>query len=301
MEQTEEIIKETEAKAPRRRVPKKKPRKKGDAHERDLKRRREKYKPIHRKNLKKRQNARAYKKRRKAFLAEKKAKGDVFGFYRVVTTRNRVQTGEVGTFGWMLNAMDAFNDYAEKHNSGVICEKRYVKATDQPAEEFHEEVLLLKRIDPEVDDGVRAFRNEDGMFVDHIISNNKKYAIIAKSDVYTPETYHVYGYSPLTDKKTGRWIFDNIVNRDCSRDNFKSVFMLNNKLIVKYNDDFDMVICKNSDECARLYEGLRVNTDRKNKFVAYTGFVVNSMKSRYYDMIEEKTGWPRSAIVSTKT
>ena len=215
--------------------------------------------------------------------------------------RDREQVGELGTSRWLLRAMGKFNDYVREHNDGVICDKRYTKKSGEVGTYFKDEILVLKLIDPKTDDGVRAFRNEDGMFVDHIVSNNSKYAIIAKSDVYTPETYQVYGYSPMNDKKTGRWIYDNIIAKDCSRDNFKSVFVLNNKLIVQYDGDFDLVICDSKDECVRLYEGLRAEAGPDNKFVAFAGFVVNSMKSRYYSMISEKTGWSDNRVRACTT
>lgn len=275
--------------------------KKEEAHKRELKRRREKYRPIHKKNLRKRQNARAYNKRKKALLAQRKAAGDVRGYYRIVLMHNRDQVDELKSAWWLHNAMARFDEYVKKHNDGVICEVRTKRDDKRHDKESHDEILLLKHIDPTVDDGIRSFRNKDGIFVDHIVANNKSYAIINKSDVYTPELFHVYGYNPVTDKKTGRWIYDNIIAKDCSKENFKNVFVMDNKLIIMYNGDFDLVICKDNDTCSRLYEGLRLETGKQKMFVQFTGNATKAMKPKYYDMIQEKTGWNRKVLSSRKT
>ena len=161
------------------------------------------------------------------------------------------------------------------------------------------EILLLKRIE-EGADGVRELRNEEGMFIENRIANNDRYAIISKTDWYIPETYNVYGYSPITDRKTGRWIFDNIINKDCCRENLKNVFMCDNKLVVQYNSGFDFVLCKNPDECLRLYNGLEQATGKKNRFVLYSGYLVEARKSWFYDEMEKKTGWDREKIYRKK-
>ena len=274
---------------------------KEESKKKAAKRRRELYKPIHKKNLKKKQNARYYRKKKQAIAALRKATGDVRGYYRVVLMHNRGQVDELKASWWLHTAMARFEEYVKKHNDGVICEKQVKRDADRNEHEYHDEILLLKKVDTSVDDGVRSFRNKDGLFVDHIVANNKNYAIIAKSDVYTPEVFNVYGYSPMNDKKTGRWIFDNLISNDCSRENFKNVFILDNKLVIQHGTDFDLVICRNPDECSRLYEGLRLETGTKNKYVQYSGNVVKSMKPRFYDMIQEKTGWIRRAVTVSKT
>lgn len=143
-------------------------------------------------------------------------------------------------------------------------------------------------------------RDENGCFVNVTISNNNSYAIISKQDWYIPETYNVYGYNPVTDRKTGRWIFDNIINKDCSMDNIKSVFMCDNKLIVQYTSDIDFVLCKTKEECRRLYNGLEKATDKSNKTILYNHELVDSMKPWLYDMLEEKTGWNRKVFYKNK-
>ena len=124
--------------------------------------------------------------------------------------------------------------------------------------------------------------------------------MIAKKDWYIPETYNVYGYNPVTDRKTGRWIFDNIINKNCCMDNIKNVFMCENKLIVQYTSDIDFVVCKSKEECRRLYNGLEENIGENRKTVFFNNELAKGMRSWLYDIIEEKTGWRRGAILKKK-
>jgi len=274
--------------------------KKEETHKNRLKRRREAYKPIHLKNLRKKQNQRAYAKRRRAALELHKKKGDVYGFYRIILTKNHKQYDELSYSWWMLTAYDKFNKYIEGNHKDVICEKIISQSNKQDAEPVKYEILLLKKIDPNVDDGVRELRDENGLFVENKIKNRTTYAIIAKSDWYIPETYNVYGYNPVSDRKTGRWIYDNIINVNCNKYNLKNVFMCDNKLIIQYDTDFDFVLCKNKNECLRLYNGLERAKDKKNKFVIFSGYLVDARKPWLYNELEKKTGWDRETLYKKK-
>ena len=273
---------------------------KEEQHQAKLKRRREAYKPIHLKNLRRRQNRKAYLKRRRVILEEHRKNGDAYGFYRIVLTKNYNQFDELSYSWWMLTAFKKFNKYIEENREGVICEKQIAQSNIQDNEPVKYEILLLKKIDPEVDDGVRSFRNEAGMFIENKIANNTKYAIISKADWYIPETYNVYGYNPVSDRKTGRWIFDNIINKDCCRENTKNVFMCDNKLIVQYDSGLDFVLCKNSSECLRLYNGLEHAMGKKNRFVIFSSYLVDARKSWLYNELEKKTGWNREKLYQKK-
>lgn len=274
--------------------------KKAETHKRMLKKKREQYKPIHLKNLQRKKNQKYYKKKRAKELAERYKRGDVYGFYRIVITKNYEQVKELSYSWWMLNAYDKFNKYIKDNNEDVICEKIIAQSNIQNEAPIVNEILLLKKINPEEDNGVRELRNEYGTFIEHKIINNSKYAIIAKSPWYIPETYNVYGYNPVTNRKTGRWIFDNIINKDCSKENLKNIFMCENKLIIQYNSDFDFIICKTPSECLRLYNGLQQATDTKNKFIIYSGYIAESHKSWLYDQLVEKTGWDRQVFFKTR-
>lgn len=265
-----------------------------------LKKQRDKYKPIHVKRLRHLQNQRYYKKKQAEILAEKQQNGDRYGYHRIVLTKDYESYKELSHSWWLLTAVKKFNKYIEENNTGVLCEKRIIQSDVKDAYPVKYEILLLEKIDPKMGSNVRELRNEDGKFIENVVANNNSYAIIQKADWYIPETYHVYGYNPKTDRKTGRWIFDNIVNVNCSRDNIKNIFMCDNKLIIQYGTDFDFVICKNRDECVRLYTAFEHEVDPNNKFIIFSNHIAKSRKSWLYDQMEEKTGWDRKKIKFTK-
>lgn len=265
-----------------------------------LKRQREKYKPIHIKRLRHLQNQRYYKKKQAEILAEKQQNGDRYGYHRIVLTKDYESYKELSHSWWLLTAVKKFNKYIEENNAGVLCEKRIIQSDVKDAYPVKYEILLLEKIDPEMGSNVRELRNEDGKFIENVVANNSSYAIIQKADWYIPETYYVYGYNPKTDRKTGRWIFDNIINKNCTRDNIKNIFMCDNKLIIQYGTDFDFVVCKNSDECVRLYTAFEHEVDPKNKYIIFSNHITKARKSWFYDQMEEKTGWDRNRIKHTK-
>lgn len=295
-------LKEAEKKKNKKAADKAKARakKKEQTHKEQLKRRREAYKPIHLKNLRKKYNKKAYAKRRKAELDEHKRLGDVYGFYRIVLTKNYVQYDELSYSWWMLTAYEKFNNYVKENHKDVICEKIIAQSSRQDAEPVKYEILLLKKVNPEEDDGVRELRDENGLFVENRIKNRKTYAIISKADWFIPETYNVYGYNPVSDRKTGRWIFDNLVNSNCDKYNSKNVFMCDNKLIIQYDSGLDFVLCKNKSECLRLYNGLENAMPKKNKFVVFSGYLVDARKPWLYNELEKKTGWDRDRLYKKK-
>ena len=217
--------------------------------------------------------------------------------------RDRVQVGELRYSKWLSRARKVFDDYVREHNEGVICEKRCTRSNGSgTVTEFTDEVLLLRLVDPSEDDGIRSFRDADGMFTDHMVANNRKYAIIAKSPVYTPETFQVYGYSPMNGRKTGRWIYDEYLAPASGRQSHRTVYLLNNKVLVQWDGDFGLVTCKTREDGARLYEGLRLEADRLgNRWAMFAGTPSGSTKSRLYDMIQERTGWPRSLLTKAST
>ena len=76
--------------------------------------------------------------------------------------------------------------------------------------------------------------------------------------------------------------------------------MCDNKLIIHRDSDFDFVLCKNKNECLRLYNALESNINKKNKFVIFSGYLVDSRKTWLYNELEKKTGWDRETLYKKK-
>ena len=69
----------------------------------------------------------------------------------------------------------------------------------------------------------------------------------------------------------------------------------NNKLIKHYDDDFAMIICKNTDQAIELYDTIEKMIDtKKNPTLFFMGKTSGTTSSWIIDEIEKKTGWPRT-------
>jgi hypothetical protein len=76
--------------------------------------------------------------------------------------------------------------------------------------------------------------------------------------------------------------------------------MCDNKLIIYRDSDFDFILCKNKQECLRLYNGLESNLDKKNKFVIFSNYITEARKPWLYNELEKKTGWNRETLYKKK-
>ena len=68
-----------------------------------------------------------------------------------------------------------------------------------------------------------------------------------------------FGYMDSThncNEKTFKWIYENYIEKNCNKYNFKNVVIFKNKLIVDINGGLNMVLCKNVSDCIRLYNQL---------------------------------------------
>ena len=70
-----------------------------------------------------------------------------------------------------------------------------------------------------------------------------------------------------------------------------------NKLLIENDDDFDIVICKNKNDCIRLYNELEKEcVERKIKQIMFFGFVRDVNRKTTTQKIMEKTGWDKVKV-----
>lgn len=249
----------------------------------------------HKKHKKKIYNRRQYKKYRKKFLAQKKKEGDRYGFFRLFLTRNKVSIKYLGFSYWMNRSLKRMEEYINENRKDVLCPKLVTRSSNEKRHLYNKkrlhpikyEIVLVEKI-PEGENNERRFRNENGTFITNR-TNKPDYAIVTKMDWYIEEKYKVYGYNHLRDRKTCRWILDNIILKNDCRNNVKRLFVYRNTLIVQYDSDFDMIICKSQFEAARLYEVIRKNV--KSKYILFTGKLARNLSYKMKQKIVDKTGW----------
>ena len=256
----------------------------------------------HKKKLKKKQNRRAYLKRRKVELDKHKEMGDEYGYYSVYITKNRKRIRFVGTAWWKIDAYKIYNEAIEGNRKKVVFPKTVEtnrKSGAHEAIDVKYEILLVKKIQ-DGEETIKAFRNEDGKFVDNIISDWENHVIIDKHDWYVEEKFGVYGFHPRKDKKTYTFILKNLLlsNEDIGEE-MRRVMVYKNKVIIQYLEDFDFISCYDNNQAKTMYDMLQKDVSKlKKKYIVFMG---ETTSDKWIDRLEDKTGWNRQSILHKTT
>lgn len=256
----------------------------------------------HHKVVRRRQNRRYYKKVRAKQLKERAKNGDVYAFYMVLLMKNRQRIGKIGKAWWKTEAYRLFNEAIAANREQVKYPVKICKSGNSGKTWSNEyEIIIVQRVtDDMFKDNVTFIRDEHGKFVEHAIIDNDRYIILDKAEWYVDEKFNVYGYHPIKNRKTFKFILDNIVLKDLERDTSRRIFTYKNKLVVQYDSDFDFVTCKTQEEAERLYDTIQSETDG-NPYLLFTGRLSKDMSRWFVDEMMEKTGWTRATCTKSKT
>ena len=136
------------------------------------------------------------------------------------------------------------------------------------------------------------------------ISNNPKWIIYDKCERYVEETFWVYGKCPKTDRKTFRWIYDNIIiGKIVNSYDIERVLLYKNKIIVKHdNGEMDIIMCKTISDSIRFYELLK-EWCKKNRNVFFMGDYsrISDKRRDLENEIIEYTGWSKVKLQRDST
>lgn len=249
--------------------------------------------------LKAKQNKRAYAKRRKVILEQRAKEGNEYGYYMILLMKNKRKVKRLKFKRLRNSIMADFDELISKNREEVSFPKQYIKSVDGNHQLKTEYEIVIVELLKDGDDNTTRLRNKEGLFIDHVIVDNNNYALIRKDDWWEEEYFNVYGYDPINDKKTFKFIMDNIVLKNVSKDNMKRIFVHNHRVYIQYDTDFDFITCRNEVDAKRLYDAI-LKKCNKNKFILFTGNVPKEQVSWLYDKIEEKTGWSRMTIKRIK-
>lgn len=284
---------------------KKEAREKRKKEKEDLKKAEKRAKHI--KKLRHQQNQRYYAKIKKKREKERNKKGDEKGYCMVLLVKNHKRVKRLGASWWKTDAFKIYNEELEKNHREVKFPVKFRTTCESSVRKYNRidtkwEVIIVQRLSDEEDDNVTQFRNDDGKFVNVEIVDKQLYKVIARDEWYVEEHFYVYGYHPKKDRKTYQFILDNLIlNKLEEINDVIQIITVKNKLIISHSDDFDFVMCKNSEEAERLYTALQSDDAlKKNKDVIFFGSVTSrNSVGAIYDKIEEKTGWDRTLIKKT--
>lgn len=239
------------------------------------------------------------KKKRKYVSKKIKPRHVIRYDYKIVGVLNGKQNEYFGQYGSLEDAYTYFREL-EKRNSEIIFRRKVINAG--VLKDSRDEYLLLQK-NRNGDLGNTMLRNKFGKLVEQI-SSNPKWVIYDKCERYVEETFWVYGYCPKTDRKTFKWVYDNMIIGGLVKDyDIERILFYKNKLIIKYDDgNLGIIICKNGSECLRFYNLLR-EWCKKNRQVFFLGSF-NNISDRRRELEEELmeyTGWAKIKIQRDST
>lgn len=254
-----------------------------------------KKKEAKKKRKKSAENRKYYKKVRAKQLKERKDKGDEYGYFMVLVMKDCERFKKVGISYWKTGAYKLFNDEVEKNRKEVSYPQLKISDGGVLSNSSEYEIIIVQLINDDDKDMISHFRDKDGRFIEHIITDSDKYKIIDKADWFVDETFAVYGYHPINDRKNFAFIADNIVMKDVRPDTARRVFVYKNKVVIQYDSTFDFVQCKSNKEAERLYDALYKKADG-NKYIIFTGRSPRGISTWLLNELEQITGWKRNVL-----
>ena len=152
---------------------------------------------------------------------------------------------------------------------------------------IEDEVLLLQKNR----DGTKTNmwdRNEFGKLRE-IRTNSDDYVIFDKFKLNTEEKFLVFGYPP-SDRKTFRWIMENLVPKGLDESTIRRVMLFKNKIVFKNDDgNLDMVTCKRVSDAIRLYNLLKHKCEDEGLSKVYFMGSYDNEPGRNRKMVDELT------------
>ena len=247
------------------------------------------------KRLLKKRNARYYAKRKAAREEYHKSMGDEKGTFSIYLMKDGKRTKFFGYRRYKVAALQLYHEILQKNNEAVQFPQKYVKSSKKIKKHVYE-LVLVKKLDEDDTDNTTLLRNKDGKFIENYLVDAPSHKILDKNEWLIEETFHVYGFDPIKERKNFDYIYNNIILKN--PDTYSRVMVYNNKLIHHYDDDFDMVICKSPSQAVELYDMIEKMIDTKKiPTIFFMGKISGSMSTWILNEIEKKTGWPRSKCV----
>jgi hypothetical protein len=82
------------------------------------------------------------------------------------------------------------------------------------------------------------------------------------------------------------------------------IYLHRNKILIQYDDDFEMIICKTISDGVRFYNKLQeMISEKQIKYIFFMGKIKQKSKlmAEWDEKIIKKTGWNRIKVYKTST
>ena len=159
----------------------------------------------------------------------------------------------------------------------------------------HYELFIIKQNE---NDNKETKLKDENVKIINFQTNDDNWVVYDREDYEKEESFWVYGYHPVFQRKNFAWIYDNMISNNVSKENIKQILVFRNKLLISTTYDLNMVMCKNESDCIRLYNELeREIESNKIKYVYFAGDAYHSyLKKTWFKKIQDLTGWNETKI-----
>ena len=214
--------------------------------------------------------------------------------FKIVAVLNGKQKGFIGNYTSVEDAYAKLNDLKED-NKQVIFARQVINAGK--LKESRDEYLLLKKNR----DGSLSnsqLRNEYGKLVEHT-TNSKVWVVYDKCERLVEEEFWVYGHCPKTERKTFKWVYDNLLMANLDEPHVvERIILYKNKIVIKHDEKpIDFVICKNISDAIRFYNLLE-EWCKKNRQIFFLGSYtrISDKRRELEKELVELTGWDKRKL-----
>lgn len=224
--------------------------------------------------------------------------------YHIITSNNGIQLKDIHTCVSIESAIKKMKEIQESYNKDIRFPVKYISNRNEKTfTEADYKLILIKKRDT-YDTFVGKVKNEYGKYID-CVTNNDKWVFIDELPYFVEETFWVYGYNPKRQRKTFKFIFDNLILPNSNEKyHIKQIVVFRNKLLISTTNKLDMVICKNHQDSVRLYNELSIEcTHKKIKNITFCGDIISKTISFqiWYDKIKKLTNWSYRKINKNST
>lgn len=187
-------------------------------------------------------------------------------------------------------------NYARKKYEKLLSESKkisYPKDMKQVKNKYVKTKYYLKLVKLyEEGDKKRIIRDKLGKLIEEeLLINN--WLTIRSDEYYIEEDFQLFSIGRVTLPYLNKYIIDGVKGRGI----YKMVLMVNNKIIIYNESDFDLINCRSIKQCEKLYNKLMLNSFKsKINGLIFNGVADRSNITTYYDLIQEETGWGRRYI-----
>ena len=188
-----------------------------------------------------------------------------------------------------------YHELIEK-NQSVKFPKKYINTGKIKPVTF--KICVTKLTEP--DDVFRTVRDNFGRtYTEKPLGD---WTILASEDYQIEEEFWLYGNNPKGKRPTIDAVVKKLFTNAYKKNMVKQIIVVQNKLVIHNEEQFDMVICKNMLEAQRLHHTLaKISHKQKIKSLMFMGTASPATASHMYEIIKENTGWPIKKIWKTST